>query len=311
MLFNKINLRMCWRFFALSIILVSCSPPNNQNGKLIYSLNDYPISRLVWSPSGKQLAFSSVSVSKNKSSLYVLDVEKSEARLFIQSEYGWTLPQTWTPDGKSLLFNADSSNEFEDGIWVVDASGVPSPKLLLQDVISVAWSSTNQLAIARRNSNELVVSIRDMNENKETVLFSEEAIAISSLVWSADGSKLAFSLDHGEFRRSDIYVIDVKTKQLLQITNDGRNESPSLSQNGKLVVYVKGNFSGSFPSYSLRMMNADGTCDMEVPGFVDVSVSTWSPDGSQIAFVGKGNRIFLLNVVQAFGQNVLAEGLSC
>ena len=57
-------------------------------------------------------------------------------------------------------------------------------------------------------------------------------------------------------------------------------------------------------------MRSDGTCDIEVPDVVDVVNPYWSPDGTQIAFVGDGD-IYLLDLVDVFGDAFHSKDFPC
>src|SRR5436190_17777611 len=193
-IFSRIKPRLL-PLILLFVFLVSCNP-YGQNTRFLYELDGYPAYHPIWSPTGKQLAFSSLSGSLNKSAIYILDVETQKVQVLMKEEYGTIRAESWTPDGTKLVFYSNSSKELKDGIWITDVSGLHASFFL--SAISVAWSPTNQLAISRKENNGLLsISIKDLNTNNETMLFHESAVAIGSLAWSTDATKLVFTLDHG------------------------------------------------------------------------------------------------------------------
>lgn len=307
----KNGCRIYFVSLLILVVLASCNP-YGQNADFLYRVDDYPADRLVWSPTGRHLAFTSHSGSLNKSSIYILDIQTREAELFMTTDYGHLAAKAWTPDETELVFFANSSEEFTDGIWIVPVNNSNAPRLYLDEEVAFGWSSTNQIAIARgdRNGN-LSIYLREPKTTEEEAVFTDQGGSVSPFSWSADGTKLVFSLDRGEFRRRDIFIVDLETQEAQQLTNSGTNNYPSLSPSGNMVAYKKGDFSGSTPTYTLHIMNSDGTCDSGVPGLTDIGSPAWSPDGRWIAFVGKGNRIFLLDVTAAFGEDFLTDGLSC
>jgi TolB protein len=303
------------RFSSYLVLLIlfgsiaSCST-HNANVKFLTRVDDYPAYHVIWSPTGEQLAFSSYSGARNSSTIYVLDPETKKIQPIYKGN-GHLEAVAWTPDGTQLVFYAGSSNDLKDGLWIIDTSDNPTPRYFL-DANSLAWSSSDQLAIGQvKNQGLLSISIRDNESKKETTILNRLTMAIGWLSWSSDGSQLTFVLDHGQFRRRDIYLFDTKKQEIHQVTTAGTNDSPSLSPNGNMIAYVKGDFSGSTPSYSLHIMNSDGTCDTEVTGLSNTNSPAWSPDGQWIAFIGKGNRVFLYNVFGSFEDNFLMNGLSC
>ena len=308
---NRYRLIICILFLLLCASVSSCNS-YSQNVIFLYEVDDYPASHLVWSPTGKYLAITSRATTSNASSIYILDVVTKEANLLMTTDYGHIEAEAWSPDETELVFFVDSSNELSDGVWIAKINNNALPRLYLDDVVAFGWSPTNQIVIGRNDQlgNRSIYLQDPKTEEGETISLDQRG-SIGPFSWSTNGTKLTFSLDYGEFRRRDIFIIDIDTREILQITNEGTNDYPSLSPSGNMVIYKKGDFSGITPTYPMHIMNSDGTCDMKLSGLNDIKSPAWSPDGKWIAFVGEENRIYLYDVQSAFGEGFLEKGLSC
>lgn len=107
----------------------------------------------------------------------------------------------------------------------------------------------------------------------------------SDISWSPDSAKLAVVSDRGN--QPDIYLLDVKTKQLTRLTNDTDAKSrPAFSPDGKTVAYAK---AGAEPGLYLvttlggrpiRLAEGNGNNSFGL----GISSFAWSPDGRWIAF---------------------------
>ena len=112
--------------------------------------------------------------------------------------------------------------------------------------------------------------------------------------WSPDGKRIAF--DSGRNGNNDIFIIDIKGKNLQQLTNSpAKEDHASWSPDGKRIAYQH-EWQGNTDVY---VMNADGsnktrlTTHAARDGWPD-----WSPDGSLIVFSSErdGQReIYVMN----------------
>jgi TolB protein len=74
--------------------------------------------------------------------------------------------------------------------------------------------------------------------------------------WSPNGQYLAFSWKPPGGPNFDIFVIDISTRQVVQLTNGpGSNESPAWAPDGRHLAF-QSNRTGRFEVYT---MNIDGS----------------------------------------------------
>jgi dipeptidyl aminopeptidase/acylaminoacyl peptidase len=173
----------------------------------------------------------------------ILEDEKSETRIWmIPAEGGAAIPMTaegysasrprWSPDGKYLSFTA-SKNDGKTQVWTLNRLGGEAQQLtdVEQGVSSYDWSP---------DGTRLLLSIRDPEEEDEEVE-EEEKRSETREPWVID--RLQFKRDGAGYltgdRHTHLYVFDVATKELRQITSGDYDESQAVwSPDGARVAFV-------------------------------------------------------------------------
>jgi len=111
--------------------------------------------------------------------------------------------------------------------------------------------------------------------------------------WTHDGKSIVFSslrTDNAEYawRESEIYVVDVASGQVRQLTNrKGPDNNPSVSPTGKYIAYTGfDSTNATWQDSKLYIMNADGSNRRVLTEALDRSPGnlTWAPDESGIYF---------------------------
>lgn len=109
--------------------------------------------------------------------------------------------------------------------------------------------------------------------------------------WSPDGREIAFvlgkSVPSGYPRFGDLFVIDVKSRDLRRLTKGGRATTPDWSPDGREIVFTRAEgISTNHANMDLYVVDAAGGEPRRLTRTPRLYETTpaWSPDGSRIAF---------------------------
>mgnify|MGYP001150589154 CR=1 FL=1 len=120
----------------------------------------------------------------------------------------------------------------------------------------------------------------------------------SDFSWSPDDSKIVFN-KFEDSSLSEIYVINVDGTELKQLTNLNHNSVyPSWSPDGSLIGFFSNDSGGTYGN--LFTINPDGTNLTQITSDYEVDVRgwSWSPDGTEIAYIsniGTGYSLYKIN----------------
>jgi len=211
------------------------------------------------SPDGSRLAFSAITKTGWEIMMYSLDLN----RLVSFPHMGGTnLSPAWSGDGLRLSFSSRREGAQATEIYVSDTLGESAHRLTdsTGPEVSPSWNRKTNAQIAfvsGRTGLPQIYTMESDGTNQQRV--TDQGYAVSPS-WSPNGQFLVFAwirkYGPGEPGSSDIYLMDIASKQWVQLTHDGgHNDFPSWSPDNRHIVF-QSNRSGSTQLWS---MLADGT----------------------------------------------------
>lgn len=226
------------------------------------------------SPDGSRLAFSSFTGSGWEIRMFSFDLN----RLVSFPRFaGTNLSPAWSPDGVKLAFSSSRSGDPE--IYVIDQSGGNLHRITTSKGpdVSPVWNRKTGSQIAWVSGRTGLPQIYVMGSDGTNIQqMTDQGYAVSPS-WSPNGQFLAFSwMRHygpGAPGSEDIYIMDIVSKQFVQLTHDGgRNDFPSWSPDGRHLVF-QSTRSGSLQIWS---MLADGSNQKQLTSSSSNSEPDWS-----------------------------------
>ncbi len=226
------------------------------NQHAVTHLNSISLSPRV-SPDGSRIAFSSVTKGGWDILMYSLDLN----RLVTFPRFGGTnLSPAWSSDGTKLAFSSSRSGDSE--IFVVDASGANLKRItsFKGPDVSPAWNRKTGAQIAWVSGRTGLPQVYTMEADGTNVQrLTDQGYAVSP-AWSPNGQFLVVSwmrkYGPGAPGAQDIYIMDIASKQWVQLTHDGgRNDFPYWSPDGRHIIFQ----SSRAGSLQIWTMLADGT----------------------------------------------------
>jgi len=209
------------------------------------------------SPDGSRIAYAGVTKDGWQIQMWSLDLDRNVS---FPRFNGTNQSPAWSSDGKSLAFASSWSGHSD--LYSIDSSG-GVPRRLTNDKgpdVSPTWNPKTNAQIAFVSGRTGLPQIYTMASDGTNVSrVTDQGYAVSPS-WSPNGQFLVFAwVRHygpGAPGASDIYLMDLASRQWVQLTHDGgRNDFPSWAPDGRHIVY-QSNRNGRTQLY---MMLADGT----------------------------------------------------
>lgn len=199
--------------------------------------------RFALSPDGSGLAFDMFGQSMG---LYLMDVGSGARSLLVEGEIG---SYDWSPDGSKIVFTKGGY------IHTINTDGTGEEQLVF-NAESPIWSPDGtEIAYISGNYDNRSIIIRRADGTLNAL--TPEMPLANRLVWTRDGKYMVFLGKHIGY---DIYIVEVASKKISQLTESHDILSFTISPDSSLIA-VSAGFSISGPGDCTRncLMSFDGT----------------------------------------------------
>jgi TolB protein len=226
------------------------------------------------SPDNSRLAFTSFIGGGPEISMWSLELGR---RVKFPAFGGTTISPAWSSDGTHIAFSSSRSGDPE--IYTCDQNGNNLKRLTATrgPDVSPVWNPKTNAQIAWVSGRTGLPQIYIMDADGTNVQrVTDQGYAVSPS-WSPNGQYLVFAwIRHygpGAPGASDIYILDVASRQWRQLTNKGgHNDFPSWAPDGRHIVYQSTRNGGE----QIWTMLADGSQQTQLTSSGSNTQPNWS-----------------------------------
>jgi TolB protein len=189
-----------------------------------------------WAPDNTRIAFTSYLL--GNPDLFMFSLETNRRSPFPQFK-GLNTTPAFSPDARRLAFCSSMSGDPE--IYLSDVNGFNLQRLTFSPGVDISpvWNprTGNEIAFVSDRSGSPQIYIMSADGTNVRRLITQGGDA-SGPAWSPNGLFIAFHWRVTETGTYDIYVIEIATGRIIQLTHDARrNEHPTWSPDGRHLAF--------------------------------------------------------------------------
>ena len=249
------------------------------NGQTIFL--SYP--NITWSPDGRWIAFVGTDYGKDiriyaQEDIYIVRSDGTELRRLTNSPHYNKWDIEWSPDGRYILV---AMGIHGSDLYLIDSVNGEIVERLTSsgDNYVAAWSSYGNKFAYLESSALLVMNVADKTSQQIDVPANHHLLGIS---WSPDDEQIAFVSSLNDSRCADIFMIDVNTGEITNLTSSEYDESvPDWLPDGNHLVFLRSVVTcdemGGKRDWDMYLTNLVGEEQKIVSSTATETIIAWAP----------------------------------